>query len=535
MYANAADARRIALDNVGAAMTKMVRSSIHGGAQYATATLDLVHGICSRLGACAADLKAQAIALSNARMRVAVLRTSTLQWCPEQNGMAALRAPVCESSGFGRSLHVHVEYLRLTDHAESARSQLHALAVQCERIADVLARAYGLYSEAEAKSRMATNRALQWAARVAPATMAKFTIAQALGGWLYGVVTEGNFSAAHALNAISWQQDGLMRAASAAIGLHDGQSPVPSGAYAIGGISSRATNLIQGDALTVESVDPHEPSVAPVSDMGGALANLRRLSAANADSTHGEYATIAISRYVDADGRRSWLVTIPGTDGNFDSPLGWEQNVELMSANAMQRRNADSARMVVEAMRQAGIGRDERVALIGHSQGGIIAATLASDYADEYRIEHIVTAGSPIANHPMGKGTWVTSIEMEDELVAALDGEVNPRSEQWLTIRGEVRNVADGSPADANGAVDDGTAAMTAVDQSHQGKYELTHDLAYHTAAYENALSLGSEALANHDSHFMATIHGDYMETTYWSGRMEHGKHDIEMDDTHTQ
>ena len=84
MYANAADARRIALDNVGAAMTKMVRSSIHGGAQYATATLDLVHGICSRLGACAADLKAQAIALSNARMRVAVLRTSTLQWCPEQ-------------------------------------------------------------------------------------------------------------------------------------------------------------------------------------------------------------------------------------------------------------------------------------------------------------------------------------------------------------------------------------------------------------------------------------------------------------------
>ena len=99
-----------------------------------------------------------------------------------------------------------------------------------------------------------------------------------------------------------------------------------------GGISSRATNLIQGDALTVESVDPHEPSVAPVSDMGGALANLRRLSAANADSTHGEYATIAISRYVDADGRRSWLVTIPGTNGNFDSPLGWEQNVELMSA-----------------------------------------------------------------------------------------------------------------------------------------------------------------------------------------------------------
>ena len=75
-----------------------------------------------------------------------------------------------------------------------------------------------------------------------------------------------------------------------------------------------------------------------------------------------------------------------------------------MSANAMQRRNADSARMVVEAMRQAGIGRDERVALIGHSQGGIIAATLASDYADEYRIEHIVTRRLPHRQPSDGQG-----------------------------------------------------------------------------------------------------------------------------------
>lgn len=62
------------------------------------------------------------------------------------------------------------------------------------------------------------------------------------------------------------------------------------------------------------------------------------------------------------------------------------------------------------------------MALIGHSQGGIVAAALASDYADTYRIEHVVTAGSPIANHPISSNTWVTSVEMDDELVAALDG-----------------------------------------------------------------------------------------------------------------
>ena len=77
-------------------------------------------------------------------------------------------------------------------------------------------------------------------------------------------------------------------------------------------------------------------------------------------------------------------------------------------------------------MRQAGIGKDEPVALIGHSQGGIVAATLASDWAEEYTIEHVVTAGSPVANHPIPQRTWVTSVEIDDELVAALDGAANP-------------------------------------------------------------------------------------------------------------
>lgn len=81
--------------------------------------------------------------------------------------------------------------------------------------------------------------------------------------------------------------------------------------------------------------------------------------------------------------------------------------------------------MVAEAMRQAGIGKDEPVALIGHSQGGIVAATLASDWAEEYTIEHVVTAGSPVANHPIPQRTWVTSVEIDDELVAALDGACN--------------------------------------------------------------------------------------------------------------
>ena len=41
------------------------------------------------------------------------------------------------------------------------------------------------------------------------------------------------------------------------------------------------------------------------------------------------------------------------------------------------------------------------MAIVGHSQGGIVAAALASDLKDSYAIDHVVTAGSPVANHPI--------------------------------------------------------------------------------------------------------------------------------------
>ncbi len=103
--------------------------------------------------------------------------------------------------------------------------------------------------------------------------------------------------------------------------------------------------------------------------------------------------------------------------------------------------------MVAEAMRQAGIGKDEPVALIGHSQGGIVAATLASDWAEEYTIEHVVTAGSLVANHPIPQRTWVTSVEIDDELVAALDGAANPVTDNWLTVQGHVSPAPAATPS----------------------------------------------------------------------------------------
>ena len=301
----------------------------------------------------------------------------------------------------------------------------------------------------------------------------------------------------------------------------------------IANFSGPAKDVVQGNHLDVREVQANADVVRASGSVAESMENLRRLAEerlGKIELNSGlEYGTIAIQRYERSDGTNSWLVTIPGTDGQPDSPFGWAQNVELMSADQERRRKADSARMVAEAMRQAGIGKDEPVALIGHSQGGIVAATLASDWAEEYTIEHVVTAGSPVANHPIPQRTWVTSVEIDDELVAALDGAANPVTDNWLTVQGHVSPAPAATPSTvhSDGSCTPGATPITGltpydaapVAGSTNGR-ELSHWIKYHQAAYQNATDLGSPRRATPRSPFQEVINGELKETRYYQGRM---------------
>lgn len=339
-------------------------------------------------------------------------------------------------------------------------------------------------------------------------------------GYVMGSINEGKSNPIYLLDSLDWAQEGIMGAAGAALSgygkvaglLHADE--VNHAAGTISKTSSRGYNLIQGNNLTVTRVRPKTEVVRESHSVSEAMEDLRRLGEerlgkANLNSGL-EYGTIAISKYHRTDGTNSWLVTIPGTDGKRDSPFGWPQNVELMSSDSKQRMEADSARMVQEAMKQAGINSDEPVALIGHSQGGIVAATIASDLKDDYDVKHVVTAGSPVANHPIPDKTWVTSVEMDDELVAALDGAPNPNSEHWLTVRGTASK-SDNNPKS--------TFAGTPVIDAPDNK-EITHWLKYHQAAYQNATDMGSSAVKTHERHFDEILDGNLQEVMYFEGRM---------------
>lgn len=415
---------------------------------------------------------------------------------------------------------------RCTDHAR----QCQHLGKQLNELADLLMHARSMYSQAETATRTLLNTIVQHVAGFAPLATAAGTAVLVGAGMAHGAITHGKSTVGDALTSTAWAQEGLLNALATPVAWWSGRkrssSAVADAAGAISAISAGVNNHMQGNTLRVEQVHAGADVVRASASVTDALRNLRRLADEHLFDTPLQsgldYGTIAIQSYRHADGSRSWLVVVPGTDGQPDSPFGWEQNLELMSSDQRQRREADSARMVAQAMERAGIGRNEPVGIIGHSQGGIVAATIASDWSNRFNIHHIVTAGSPIANHPIPSRTWVTSVEMDNELVAALDGKPNPVTDHWLTIRGSVHELA--SPATPPPPAISAPKAFrfTPVHTSSHTT-EISHWLHYHQAAYRNAADMGLPSVQRHERHFRTIVDGTLESTTYWKGRMERG------------
>lgn len=484
-----------------------VQSSIYGGAQYSAADQEYYAMIVRTLTDRASRLTALATRWTNAQISVTA-HQSSLQWCALNAGISAN----VSTQEYAVSVpHVRMDLLSLAQQCGTIAAHCQSTAQTLQSLADRVARARSLYADAELTSRRIATEAIELFTTHFPGAALGATLLFAEGGLIYGVVHEGKLNWIHALNATTFLQEGLMSGIGSRVAHY---SPIGSllatgevndGATIIAHASATVKDHMQGNHLDVQEVTPSYNVVQSCAGVEQALAGLHALGTARLrgeDDAGLEYGTIAVSQYVREDGSSAWLVTVPGTDGQPDSPFGWEQNVELMAADSAIRRQADSARMVAEAMHMAGIGTHDPVAIVGHSQGGIVAAVLASDFQDEFAISHIVTAGSPVANHPISEHTWVTSVEMEDELVAALDGAANPVNEHWLTIRGSL------SP-------NEGAVVNTTSDT-----YEITHWLEYHQAAYRDALDLGSQAVHMHDQHFQSVIAGEYAGTTYWQGRM---------------
>lgn len=145
------------------------------------------------------------------------------------------------------------------------------------------------------------------------------------------------------------------------------------------------------------------------------------------------------------DGSVRHVVHLPGTDDMRTLPWTRDDDVRDLATNLLLLAGLDNPYQqgVLDAMAQAGVRPDEPVLLVGHSQGGMVAAAvLAAD--GPFSVTDVVTAGSPTALvGDLPAGTHVLSLEHRSDVVPLLDGAPNPDSPQQTTVTFD-----DGPPTD---------------------------------------------------------------------------------------
>lgn len=139
------------------------------------------------------------------------------------------------------------------------------------------------------------------------------------------------------------------------------------------------------------------------------------------------------------DGTVTHVVQIPGTEEwapqRGDNPFDLTSNVHLMAGD-----DTLVAQQVAAAMEAAGIDPGEPVMLTGHSQGGIIAASLAADpdFRARYDVQSVVTGGSPIARFDIPPSVQVLALEHDQDVVPMLDGRENADRPNVVTVERDV-------------------------------------------------------------------------------------------------
>lgn len=218
---------------------------------------------------------------------------------------------------------------------------------------------------------------------------------------------------------------GALEAGLGAVGrAAQGVSPMAASGPPVAAVASpmaRVLALLARDGGLVPVVDP--PQLPPPRGLAG-LVRLVALSDDRAGpdgSAAAPKATFTVQRLDHADGTRSWVVAVPGTQSLGvlgDVPTDNLTNVELVSG-------VDDAMTsgVLAGMRAAGIAPDEPVVLVGHSQGGMVATAVAAAAAGAYRVAGVVTAGSPSVPRAVPARVPVVRFEHRQDAVPQLDGE----------------------------------------------------------------------------------------------------------------
>lgn len=136
-----------------------------------------------------------------------------------------------------------------------------------------------------------------------------------------------------------------------------------------------------------------------------------------------------------SDGRpRQVIVTLPGTSQlvpGTDTPT--DLAGDLIALQGMPSSYSDG---VIEMLELAGVTDEDRILLVGHSLGGMVAATLARQLSGSGRftVTNIVTAGSPISKIDIPDDVEALALENRGDPIPHLDAAPNEASDNVTTI-----------------------------------------------------------------------------------------------------
>ncbi|KRD43704.1 hypothetical protein ASE38_05680 [Cellulomonas sp. Root930] len=169
-------------------------------------------------------------------------------------------------------------------------------------------------------------------------------------------------------------------------------------------------------------VRAHPPQLPVPRTTAGVLANVgRSYQDGTATGIPGTpTGVISVQQLTHPDGTRAWVIEIPGTESwvpNDTTPMDLTTNGRLLAGLADDMTDA-----VLDSMRLAGIGADEPVMLAGHSQGGMVAVSVAAAVGSTYTVRAIATAGTPDLARSAPPGVEVRHYRHQADAVPQLDG-----------------------------------------------------------------------------------------------------------------
>lgn len=164
-----------------------------------------------------------------------------------------------------------------------------------------------------------------------------------------------------------------------------------------------------------------DPRFQPPGDLA-AIAN-------NINQSYGSVETGEVSMTVVGQPPESVIVNIPGTEqwgvNAGDNPFDLTSNSALAGPNGYAASSEATADAIQQLFADAGIPPGTPIMLTGHSQGGMVATSLASDpaFTSEFNVTNVMTVGSPVDNYPVQTGVDVLNIQHGSDPVPMIDAQ----------------------------------------------------------------------------------------------------------------